>query len=629
MKRTFTPPTTAIRKSLLAALLVLIAPFTAWAESIPVAKLTDNGDDTYTLTFTYADESEATATTDGTPGTYSLNRHGWTYGDSRTKTTTVVFADDFASARPTSTSYWFSGLSKLTTITGINNLNTEEVEYMSEMFRDCSSLTFLDLSSLKTEKVTDMRDMFRGCSALTTLNLSGWDTGNVTDMEYMFFECNALTTIDAGSFNTSKVTDMQSMFYNCKAATTINVSSFDTQNVTSMAYMFSGCKAVAKLEVGSWNTANVTSMVDMFRGCSAVAKLDVDSWNTANVTDMERMFKSCWSLTSLDISGWDMTNVTNAYEFASLTYALRALNVGDNDLKNISQTAYAFEGAGGSTNPTRIALTVGSGFDTSVLGDKQSDGSYKWLEGYFILAEADGTIPVAILSGDDTKTLTFTYAAATDATANGGENGTYSIVAGNKWLNNGSADKITTVVFTDGFAKARPVSMRSWFYNCKNLATITDIGNLNTSEVTDMYFVFGRCRALTTLDLSGWNTEKVTDIRYFLDGCQGLQTLNIGNNDLSGITNKDYAFDSVGSASNPVSLIVGNGFNKEVLGNLVRDSYYNWLDGYFILVDPTDIAPVIVDGQAANAPRYNLQGQRVGDSYRGVVIQNGRKTIRR
>ena len=34
-------------------------------------------------------------------------------------------------------------------------------------------------------------------------------------------------------------------------------------------------------------------------------------------------------------------------------------------------------------------------------------------------------------------------------------------------------------------------------------------------------------------------------------------------------------------------------------------------------------------GNDADAPAYNLSGQRVDSSYRGVVIQNGKKTLRK
>ena len=37
--------------------------------------------------------------------------------------------------------------------------------------------------------------MFRDCNSLTNLNLSNFNTQNVTDMEHMFSFCNSLTNL--------------------------------------------------------------------------------------------------------------------------------------------------------------------------------------------------------------------------------------------------------------------------------------------------------------------------------------------------------------------------------------------------------------------------------------------------
>ena len=98
----------------------------------------------------------------------------------------IVIAPSFADHRPTSTARWFRHLGNLTTIEGLEHLNTSCVTDMSQMFFDCSSLTTLDLSHFDTSNVTEMRGMFSGCSALTTLDVSHFDTSKVEDMSNMF-----------------------------------------------------------------------------------------------------------------------------------------------------------------------------------------------------------------------------------------------------------------------------------------------------------------------------------------------------------------------------------------------------------------------------------------------------------
>ena len=74
-------------------------------------------------------------------------------------------------------------------------------------------------------------------------------------------------------------------------------------------------------------------------------------------------------------------------------------------------------------------------------------------------------------------------------------------------------EKIKTVVFDASFANARPTSCYYWFSGCNNLTEIKGIENLNTENVTNMSYMFVKCKALTSLDLSNFNTEKVTDMR--------------------------------------------------------------------------------------------------------------------
>ena len=267
---------------------------------------------TSTLTFKYGTKPA---------GAYSLNEGNYTpdwykpdYNIDYYNTniiTKVVFDASFANARPTSCCKWFYGCKYLTTIEGIENLNTENVTNMGDMFQKCPALTTLDLSNFNTQNVTDMSNMFGDCTSLTKLNLSNFNTQNVTDMSYMFSSCAALTTLDLSSFDTQNVTDMSIMFYGCSALTTLDVSNFDTKNVTDMTKMFFNCSALTTLDLSSFNTQNVTSMHRMFEHCKSLTTLDLSSFNTQNVNSMDFMFQYCKSLTTLDLSSFNTQNVKN------------------------------------------------------------------------------------------------------------------------------------------------------------------------------------------------------------------------------------------------------------------------------------------------------------------------------
>ena len=157
------------------------------------------------------------------------------------KISKVVFEASFANARPTNCYAWFKSFRNLTQIAGIENLNTENVKDMSDMFYICSGLISLDVTHFNTENVKDMSNMFYGCSGLISLDVTHFNTENVTSMRNMFYSCSSLTSLDVTNFNTANVTDMSNMFSNCRNLTTIYVS--DKFVINNKNYsLFFGCE---------------------------------------------------------------------------------------------------------------------------------------------------------------------------------------------------------------------------------------------------------------------------------------------------------------------------------------------------------------------------------------------------
>ena len=68
---------------------------------------------------------------------------GW-YGTKSADIKTVVFKRNFRDARPTTCSLWFGSCTNLTSIEGLENLNTSDVTRMDHMFYKCEQLRALD-----------------------------------------------------------------------------------------------------------------------------------------------------------------------------------------------------------------------------------------------------------------------------------------------------------------------------------------------------------------------------------------------------------------------------------------------------------------------------------------------------
>ena len=317
-------------------------------------------------------------------GAYDLNEGeklpGW-YAQ-RDKIKTVVFDASFANARPTSCCYWFCFCSNLTTIEGIEYLNTEKVTNMKDMFYRCSALTSLNLSNFNTAGVKDMYGMFCVCSALTSLDLSNFNTANVTDMSNMFERCSALTTIFVSDkFVTDHVTNSSNMFSGCnKLIGAIEYAGNNTNNKDYANYEtgyftpeggFPGYAVFDKgtgtltfkwnnstsipagaygLNVGyndprwleitveiqkvvfdaSFANARPTSCYHWFSACENLTTIEgIEYLNTEKVTNMSDMFYHCSTLTSLDLSNFNTAKVTNMEEMFIGCSALTTIYVSD------------------------------------------------------------------------------------------------------------------------------------------------------------------------------------------------------------------------------------------------------------------------------------------------------------
>lgn len=274
---------------------------------------------TYTAgTSTYTPDGESTARTVTKVYTNFLSGRGTTqeWYEKKTEMTTADFQSSFAACRPTSTAYWFSDMTALTTINHIKNLDTSNMVTLGYMFYNCPGLTSLDLSNFDTRKVYAMRYMFYNCSGLTELKVSSFDTSNLEYVDYMFYGCRSLTELDVSNFNTSKVKGwyyMKCMFSNCSSLTSLDLSSFDTSNVTNMEEMFSGCSSLTSLDLSSFDTSNVTNMQSMFSRCSKLTSLNVSNFNTGKVTTMQTMFFGCNGLKSLTFGKNFATKSLNSF----------------------------------------------------------------------------------------------------------------------------------------------------------------------------------------------------------------------------------------------------------------------------------------------------------------------------
>ena len=516
---------------------------------------------TGTLTFRYKGVKPA--------GAYDLNQVTFDpeWLAQKEKIKKVVFDASFASARPTSCYYWFGKCSNLTTIEGIEYLNTENVTNMCYMFGS-SALTSLDLTKFNTEKVEDMKYMFYRCSALTTIFASDkFVTSKVRFGYDMFTDCKKLIgaiKYDGSNTNNKDFANYKNGYFTPEGgfpgyaefdgstgtltftsgpskpagAYALNEgasepgwlthkneikevvfdASFACARPTSCYYWFCGCSKLTDIEgIENLNTENVTNMNSMFDRCSALTLLDLTNFNTAKVSDMSYMFMGCSALTTIFVSDKFVTDqVTSS----------------DNMFHMCINLIGAIEYDGSKSDHTYA---------------NYENGYFSPEGGFHAYAEFDGT-----------ETLTFRRGTSKPE-------GAYDLNEGRNlpdWNNLGT--NVKKVVFDASFASARPTNCYGWFKDFTNLTTIEGFEYLNTENVTNMTGVFNGCSALTSLDLTNFNTAKVTDMKLLFANCSALESLDLSMFNTENVTSMPSMFNG---ATNLKTLNVSN-FNTEKVNNM-------------------------------------------------------------
>ncbi len=516
----------------------------------------------------------------------------------------AVFDKSFADYQPSTMLNWFAGCSNMTEIVGMKeNLNTEKVQDMWQLFANCCSLTSLDLSGFNTANVHYTLAMFRYCNKLKTIYVGdGWTMSAVTNDKYMFESCNKLygtkgssvkelgvidksyARIDGGADAPGYFTKIgDEPFYPTEAYAVLQDSTltfYYAKNPPEGAYdiengdingWFDWKSRVKKAEFDkSFAEYKPTSTYAWFADCNNMSEIVGmnDNLNTVNVTDMGNMFNGCSSLTSLDLSGFNTANVNYMPNLFRGCNKLRTIYVGDGwtmaalnkeqswYTEDLFSNCYKLYGSKGS-NVKDLGIIdttyarIDGGVDAPGYFTKKGDNPYVPTEAYAILSDSTLTLYYGKNTFDNSLCLR--------------DNNTP------EWSNYNH--QIKKAVFDKSFADYKPKSTYDWFYNCYNMTEIEGMKEyLNTELDTNMSYMFAYCNNIKDIDLSGFNTEKVTDMSNMFASCYNLTTLDVSSFNTKNVVNMYAMFNSC----NKLTSIDVSGFNTENVRNM--DNMFAYCD---------------------------------------------------
>ena len=157
---------------------------------------------------------------------------------------------------------------------------------------------------------------------------------------------------------------------------------------------------------------------------------------------------------------------------------------------------------------------------------------------------------------------------------------TYSGTSPSGWVSQNFIKKVPDLVIDDSVTSLQTfcnnmgfcpkiicnsnVKNMSFLYS-SNKSKIIDVSGLNTSNVTDMSYMFSNCSSLTSIDVSNFITNNVTNMKQVFYNCSSLTSLDVSNFDTSNVTNMFSMFDGCSKLS---SLDLSNFDTSKVINML-------------------------------------------------------------
>ena len=490
----------------------------------------------------------------------------WYWKEERSSITRVVFDASFADARPVSTHSWLREMS-ITTIEGLEYLNTSEVTSMHAMFYHCSNLPSLDLSTFDTSNVTDMSYMFEGCSSLTSLDLSAFDASRVDNTERAFADCTNLTelTLPASLSNLydNACEGIGSEDNPCLLNVTEEFDIGDETDTTADSFAWKGgwfhtntpltyngpyvvyndgtltfyCDDQRGTHDGNkyklnkadteptWleNSDNITTVVfdssftdarptattNWFANMTNLTALEgLSNLNTSSVTNMTNMFDNCSGLTTLDVSTFDTQNVNTMQGMFWGCSGLSTLDLSTFDTTSVENMHWMMAYC---SNLSMLILPASMNLHNY-------DGACVEIgteENPCVLR-----VPASFDLGNDVDTYADSFSWA------GGwfwlfrepyvvlNNGTLTFYYDSlKDSREGAYDlggnydreSVSHAVIDKSMTNYKTASTAGWFQNMANLVDISGMENINITMLTDVSNMFENCSSLTELNLSDFD----------------------------------------------------------------------------------------------------------------------------
>ena len=219
--------------------------------------------------------------------------------------------------------YMFAENYGLQTIENIVSLGTARASSCQNMFKDCRSLTTVNIPFTSGTPSASAENMFDGCSSMTFVSLGNWTMSKNKSCKNMFRNCSSLGTVSIPIQAYIPCESAENMFDGCTSMTSVSLGEWKMSKNNSCKNMFRNCRSLGTVSIPIQMTIPCSTTESMFEGCTNISSISLGIWNMADNTTMLKMFKNCSSLT--DIMNFDSKNLANVKNINELYYGCSSL----------------------------------------------------------------------------------------------------------------------------------------------------------------------------------------------------------------------------------------------------------------------------------------------------------------
>ena len=471
----------------------------------------------------------------------------------------------------------------------VSNFNTSNCTNMEHLFSMCSGLTSLDVSNFNTSSCTNMNGMFYDCWKLKSLDVSHFDTSKCTSIDEMFKYDSGLEELSISSsmvnLGENACEDVGDYWRPCTIFApegfNFGVDTSGEYFVWKSGYFILGNTIFAvsieevKLKIGE------TEKVQLIAGHGDysisnnhpdLVKVELDGEaiiitatdrGVATITITDNKTKQIATVEVRVTAPTTMKVEPMEIHFylpkgSSKSEYFTVYNTGDGTLTfhldystdgifNVLDGGEEYVLEAGESKSFTLVCSVpedyeyyGEGMALRIYSDATNwDSLNDWIGVSYRPTEPEPETEMAYAVFKD-GTLTFYY----DKQRNSRDGTSYELNLDEidpAWF--GVRFDVTKVVFDASFAAARPTTTYRWFCGMGGMTAIEGMQYLNTSNVTNMAYMFRDCSALTSLDVSHFDTSNVRDMSNMFYYLYLVTSLDVSHFDTSNCTDMSSMFE--------------------------------------------------------------------------------------